>query len=99
MCHRDNWKATCSAFIVSVRMSILCFLALLRSLIAFLYCAVTRRMCVMDIVINELDFKNTIMNSITVATLILLLHLPVVAMTYESKREAICVIDRQRTDT
>ena len=58
MCFRDNWKAACSDLIVSVRMSILCFLALLRSLIALLFCAVTRRICVMDIARNQLDFNN-----------------------------------------
>ena len=58
MCHRDNWKAACSVFIVSVRMPILCFLALLRFLIALLYFAFTRRMCAMDIARNEFDFDN-----------------------------------------
>ena len=94
MCFRDNWKAACSDLIVSVRMSILCFLALLRSSIALFHCAITRRMCAMDIARNELDFNNTIMNLLTGATLASLLHLPVVAITND--REAICVIDRQR---
>ena len=96
MCHRDNLKAACSVFIVSVRMPILCFLALLRFFIALLYCAVTRQMCVMDIVINEFDFNNTLMNLITGATMASPLQLPLVAMTNESERELICVIDRHR---
>ena len=58
MCLRDNWKAACSDLIVFVRMSILYFLALLRSSIASLYCAMTRWMCAMDIARNELDFSN-----------------------------------------
>ena len=58
MCHRDNWKAACSVFIVSVRMSILCFLALLRFLIALLYCAITKHICAMNIAFNELDLNN-----------------------------------------
>ena len=60
MCLRDNWKAACSDLIVFVRMSILYFLALLRSSIASLYCAITRWMCAMDIARNELDFSNRI---------------------------------------
>ena len=37
-----------------------------------------------------------LMELLTVATLASFLHLPVVAMTNESERELICVIDRQR---
>ena len=58
MCHRDNWNAACFDLIVSVCMSILCFLAFLRSSIASLCCAIPRRMCTMEIAINELDFNN-----------------------------------------